>query len=259
MDIIVIFSMLLLAHASAWFLISFVKKRNDVADVAWGLGFLLFTWASFVLFYPAGLRGLLASLLVSVWSLRLAWHIAERHKGKPEDFRYAVWRNDWGKWFYLRSYVQIYLLQGFLSLVVVLPVLFINAGAGISVTWLDILGFLVWALGFYFEVVGDRELTHFIKNPANKGRLMQEGLWAWTRHPNYFGEVTQWWGLYLVALSVPWGWVSIVGPATITFLILKVSGIPMLEKKMAENPEFLSYKERVSVFIPLPPRKPKSL
>jgi steroid 5-alpha reductase family enzyme len=148
----------------------------------------------------------------------------------------------------------VYLLQGFFLFLIVLPVLLINKSAGISLGILDVLGVIVWVVGFYFEAMGDVQLARFIKNHANKGKLMQSGLWAYTRHPNYFGEVTQWWGLWLIALSVPNGWLGSIGPITITFLILKVSGIPMLEKKMAENPEFAEYKRRVSVFFPLLPR-----
>lgn len=239
-------------YMSLWFVVSLVKKRNDVADVAWGLGFVLVTWVSFFLSDDSGARGLLAGLLVSVWGVRLAWHIHTRNKGKTEDYRYLAWRKEWGKWFYIRSYVQVYLLQGILLFLIVIPVLFINKNAGGSLGLLDFVGVAVWLLGFYFEVVGDAQLARFIKDPTNKGKLMQSGLWAYTRHPNYFGEVTQWWGIWLIALSVPNGLLAIIGPLTITMLILKVSGIPMLEKKMAEHPDFAEYKRTVSVFIPLP-------
>lgn len=247
--------LVLLIYMSLWFVVSLLKKRNDVADVAWGLGFVLLSWVSFFLSGAGGLRGLIVCLLVSVWGLRLARHIHRRNKGKPEDYRYQQWRKDWGKWFYLRSYFQVYFLQGVLLFVIVLPVLMINRNVGSAIGWLDFIGIAVWLWGFYFEAVGDAQLARFIKNPANKGQLMQTGLWAYTRHPNYFGEVTQWWGIWLVALSIPWGLFSVVGPFTITFLILKVSGIPMLEKKMAENPNFADYKKRVSKFIPLPPKR----
>lgn len=245
---------ILFAYMSLWFMVSLFKKRNDVADVAWGLGFVLMTWASFFLSGDFGIRGLLVGVLVSIWGLRLAWHIYKRNKGKAEDYRYLAWRKEWGKWFYIRSYFQVYLLQGAFLFLIVLPVLLINKNTGADLGLLDFLGVVVWLFGFYFEAVGDAQLSWFIKNPANKGKLMQSGLWAYTRHPNYFGEVTQWWGLWLVALSVSNGWIGIIGPITITFLILKVSGIPMLEKKMAENPGFAEYKRRVSVFIPLPPK-----
>jgi steroid 5-alpha reductase family enzyme len=112
----------------------------------------------------------------------------------------------------------------------------------------------VWLIGFYFESVGDAQLALFIQNPTNKGKLMQTGLWAYSRHPNYFGEVTQWWGIWLIALTTPWGIVTVVGPLMITFLILFVSGVPLLEKKMETHQDFAAYKKRVSVFLPLPPR-----
>jgi steroid 5-alpha reductase family enzyme len=237
-----------------WFILSLIKKRNDVADVAWGIGFVLMTWASFFLSDDSGTRGLLVGILVSIWGVRLAWHIHSRNKGKPEDYRYLAWRKEWGKWFYPRSYLQVYLLQGAFLFLVVSPVLIINKSSGAELSVLDALGVMVWLIGFYFESVGDAQLARFIKNPENKGKLMQSGLWAYTRHPNYFGEVTQWWGIFLIALSAPSGWIGIIGPLTITFLILKVSGIPMLEKKMEANPEFAEYKRKTSMFIPMPRR-----
>lgn len=244
--------LILFGYMSLWFLFSLFKKRNDVADVAWGLGFVLLAWVSFYLSGASGARELIVSLLVSVWGLRLAWHIYKRNKGKLEDYRYQKWRIDWGRWFYLRSYFQVYLLQGALLFLIVLPVLVINKNFGSLLGVFDFVGVAVWLIGFYFEAVGDAELARFIKNPENKGKLLQSGLWAYTRHPNYFGEVVQWWGIWLVALSVPGGVFTIIGPLTITFLILKVSGIPMLEKKMEEHPDFAEYKRRTSMFIPLP-------
>jgi len=246
--------LILFAYMSLWFVFSLLKKRNDVADVAWGGGFVLMTWASYFISDSSGIRGVLVGILVSVWGLRLAWHIHTRNMGKQEDYRYLAWRKEWGKWFYIRSFFQVYLLQGTFLFLISLPVLLINKDSGDGLGLLDIFGIAVWLFGFYFESVGDAQLARFIKNPANKGKLMQSGLWAYTRHPNYFGEVAQWWGIWLLALSVPNGWLGIIGPITITFLILKVSGIPMLEKKMEENPEFAEYKRRVSVFIPAPPK-----
>lgn len=247
--------LLLFAYMSLWFVASLLKKRNDVADVAWGLGFVLMTWVSYFISDEPGVRGMLVGTLVSIWGLRLAWHIHTRNKGKAEDYRYLAWRKEWGTWFYIRSYFQVYLLQGLFLFFIVTPVLLINKSVGAGLGILDFVGVVIWLVGFYFEAVGDAQLAQFIKNPENKGKLMQSGLWAYTRHPNYFGEVTQWWGLGLIALSVPHGFIGLIGPITITFLILKVSGIPMLEKKMEENPEFAKYKKSVSVFIPMLPKK----
>lgn len=255
MSYFLILAEVLFAYMTFWFVVSLLFKRNDVADVAWGLGFVLMAWTSFFLSSGLDIRGLLVCVLVSIWGLRLALHIYNRNKGKAEDYRYLAWRREWGNWFYLRSYLQVYLLQGFFLFLIVLPVLLINASTGPVLSALDAVGVAVWLVGFYFESVGDAQLARFIKNPENKGKLMQSGLWAYTRHPNYFGEATQWWGIWLIALSVPNGWMGVIGPITITFLLLKVSGIPLLEKKMAENPAFAEYKRRVSIFLPLPPKR----
>lgn len=245
-------ALILFAYMSLWFIVSLIKKRNDVADVAWGLGFVLMAWVSFYFLETSNIRGVLVVILVSIWGLRLAWHIYTRNKGKAEDYRYLAWRKEWGKWFYIRSYLQVYLLQGVLLFTIVFPVLVINKNLGSTLGVLDFVGVAVWLFGFYFESVGDLQLSSFMKNSANKGKLMQSGLWAYTRHPNYFGEVTQWWGIWLIAALVPGGIFSVIGPLVITFLILKVSGIPMLEKKMAEHPDFAEYKRKTSMFIPLP-------
>lgn len=242
-------------YMNVWFVLSLYKKRNDLADVAWGLGFVFLSWLSFFIFQPGGLWVLVVNFFVTVWGIRLAWHICRRNIRKNEDYRYKQWRQDWGKWFYFRSYVQIYILQGFLMFIIFLPVLLVNRSGLFGLSVLGFLGVAVWVLGFSFEAVGDFQLERFISDKKNKGQLMQSGLWAYTRHPNYFGEVCQWWGIWIIALSVPGGLISVLSPITITFLILVVSGIPMLEKKMSQHPDFSDYKKRTSVFIPLPRKK----
>jgi steroid 5-alpha reductase family enzyme len=243
-----------LLYMTVWFLVSLLRQRNDVADVAWGLGFILAAVVSLVagdLYAP---RAMLVSLLVLVWGIRLAAHIHTRNRGKGEDPRYKQWREEWGKSFYLRSFLQVFLLQGILLVAVAAPVIAVNGSPSSPFTWLDALGCMIWLTGISFEAIGDWQLLRFIRDPANKGRLMTCGLWRYTRHPNYFGEVTLWWGIYLIALSVPHGWMTVVGPLTITLLILKVSGIPMLEKSYEGRHDFQEYKRRTSAFFPLPPR-----
>jgi len=248
-------ALMLWGYMTLWFLISLIMKRNDVADVAWGLGFVLLAWTSFFLSGRSGMRGVLAGMLVSIWGLRLAWHIHMRHRGKAEDFRYLAWRREWGMWFYPRSYAQVYLLQGALLFLVALPVLMINRNTGDSFSLINGIGVIVWLIGFLFESVGDAELARFSRDQRNRGKILQSGLWRYSRHPNYFGEVVLWWGIWLMAAGVPGSSFSIVGPLTITYLILKVSGIPMLEKKMVENAEFADYKRRTNMFIPWPPKR----
>ena len=255
MNYFLLFAGILLVYMSFWFVFSLVKKRNDVADVAWGLGFVLLAWASLFLSDNFQVRSVLVTALVSIWGLRLAYHISRRHRGGGEDYRYLNYRRSWGKWFYIRSYFQIYILQGFFLFLIASPVMIINIFSGSGLGLLDLVGLLVWVIGFSFESIGDAQLARFIKDPANKGKLMMSGLWKYSRHPNYFGEVLQWWGIWLIALSVPYGAWGILGPLTISYLILKVSGIPMLEEKLSEHPDFKDYKERVSVFFPWPPKR----
>ncbi|MGM0438908.1 MAG: DUF1295 domain-containing protein [Patescibacteria group bacterium] len=245
----------LLTYMSFLFLISLIKKRNDVADIGWGLGFVLLAWISFYFSYQAvgfSFRSIIVSAMITLWGFRLAGHIYLRNKGKEEDYRYKKWREEWGKWFYLRSYGQVYILQGILLFTISLPVLFINKNTGVALEFLDVIAILIWLVGFFFEVVSDYQLKKFIDDP-NKSGIMEEGLWKYSRHPNYFGEVAGWWGIWLLAASAG-GWWTIISPITITLLILKISGIPLLEEKLSKRDGFEEYKQRVSKFIPLPPK-----
>lgn len=237
-----------------WFLFSTIRQRNDVADIAWGIGFVLVSYFSF---FKNGLsfdRELLVTILVTVWAIRLSTHIYLRNRNKSEDYRYMAWRKEWGKWFYLRSFLQVFLLQGMLLLVVVSPVIITNIYRGNNLSLIDLIGFVVWVIGFFFEAIGDYQLSEFIKI-KKKGQILQSGLWQYSRHPNYFGEVAQWWGIGIIALSVPYGYLGLIGPLTITYLITQVSGIPLLEKKYKDNPDFEVYKKKTSIFFPLPPKK----
>lgn len=251
-------AVLVAAYMTVWFVVAQIKKDNSIADIAWGLGFVLV--AVFTFFRRSSLAlPLLATALVVVWGLRLAVHIGLRNRKRGEDPRYAKWRRDWGRAFLWRSYLQVFLLQGFFLLVISSPVVLINAGRGASPSrgfpWV-LAGLLVWIVGFLFEAVGDAQLARFKKDPANKGRIMDQGLWRYSRHPNYFGESLMWWGLFVIALEAPYGWATIASPLLITLLLVKVSGVPMLERRYAGNPEFQAYARRTSAFFPRPPRRP---
>ena len=243
-----------LLYMTGWFIASRVRGRNDIADVAWGLGFILAALVSLVAAGEYSARGLLVTGLVIIWGIRLALHIHIRNRGKGEDPRYRKWREEWGRWFALRSFLQVFMLQGVLLVLVAAPVIFVTAAPAAPFTWIDGLGLLVWLAGFVFEAGGDLQLSRFLRDPANRGKLMTGGLWRYSRHPNYFGEVTLWWGIWLIAAAVPRGWTTVIGPLAITFLILKVSGIPMLEERYEGRADFQEYKSRTSAFFPLPPR-----
>lgn len=241
-----------LVYVTTWFIVSLMLKRNDVADIAWGLGIALVGMTAFVLAPSARLETMAA--LVLFWGLRLSYHIYKRVASHTEeDYRYAAWRKEW-KHFYLRSYGQVFLLQGFLMVVVGYSLVHVSAIPPTPLTWLDGVALLVWLIGFALEVIGDRQLKAFIAGKPEQGAVLNIGLWRYSRHPNYFGEVMQWWGIWLFALSVPYGWAAIVSPLAITFLILKVSGVPMLESKLMQNPTYRAYAKRTSVLVPLPPR-----
>jgi steroid 5-alpha reductase family enzyme len=222
-----------------WYIFSLLKKRDDIADIAWGLGFILVTLFNLIL--NPGTKLFISLFLISIWGTRLALHIYQRNKNKKEDYRYQAFKSN--------PYFKVFITQGFFMFLISLPV--INSLG--FLTYFNYLGILIWIIGFYFESTADKQLKDFLKNPKNKGKIMQSGLWAYSRHPNYFGEVTMWWGIWLLNLASNW-W-TIVGPLTITYLILKVSGVPLLKKKYEGNKEFEDYKKRVSVFFPRFPKK----
>jgi len=244
----------ILIYMLLWFIVSLVLKRNDVADVAWGGGFIMAAFASLAAHGEMTPRAVLVASLVIIWGLRLALHIGLRNRGKSEDARYRKWREEWGRHVALRSFFQIYILQGFLLLVISIPVIRVITAPDAPLTFLDLLGAAVWLIGFLFEAIADLQLLRFKKDPAHRGKVIMTGLWRYSRHPNYFGEVTLWWGIYIIALALPNGWMTIIGPITITILILGVSGIPMLEKKYEGNAAFDEYKHRTSAFFPWLPK-----
>ncbi len=238
-----------------WFTIALWRKRNDIADIVWGLGFVVAVGCALLFSQTLDVRPFLVSILVFIWGGRLAIRIFLRNLGKYEDARYRAWREEWGDHFILRTFLQVFMLQGVLILIISIPVLLIIISDNPPLNFLDYLGTAIWITGFVFEAVGDYQLDRFTRDPGNRGKIMKYGLWRYSRHPNYFGEVLLWWGIFCIALSVENGWLTIIGPATITFLILKVSGIPLAEKRLLRKDEFQQYMKTTSVFFPMPPKK----
>jgi len=240
---------------TTFFIIAQIIKNNSIVDIGWGIGFIAITLFTFFFSGDITLKSMLVTLLVLIWGSRLSYHILKRNWGKPEDFRYAKWRNEWGKWLLIRGFFQIFMLQGLLMLIIASPIIYINYSHRTGLYFLDYLGAAIWITGFLFESIGDYQLAQFIRKPENKGEIMKYGLWKYTRHPNYFGEATMWWGIYIIALSLPNGFWFIISPLTITFLLLYVSGVPMLEKKFADNPKFQEYARATPKFFPWFPKK----
>lgn len=247
---------LLLAFMTLVFVLALRRRDNSIVDIAYGPAFVLVGWSAFLFDGTNHPRTLLLLSLVSLWGLRLAGHIYLRKRGEQgEDFRYRKWRQEWGAAAVRRSFLQIFMLQGLVVFVVALPLLLVIRHPGGALGALDLLGLLLWLIGFGFEAIGDGQLLAFKKQPGHQGRIMQSGLWRYSRHPNYFGEATLWWGVWLIALGSPYGALAVLSPLLIGFLLLKVSGIPMLESKYAENPEFLAYRQRTNAFFPWFPKR----
>lgn len=247
--------------ALGW-LLSVRLRDVSIVDVMWGPGFALVvavaTWVG------AGdpARKLLVLVLVGLWGLRLAFHIFLRNHGKGEDYRYRAMRERQGPRFVWLSAITIFGLQGALLLFIALPLILATsrtAGTGTGTAGLglvDLAGCALFVLGFFFEAVGDAQLARFKADPANRGKVCDVGLWRYSRHPNYFGDATLWWGLYLIACAVPGGAWTIASPLLMTVLLLKVSGVALLERGLASTkPGYADYVARTSPFVPWFPRR----
>ena len=247
--------LLAVAAMSVVWLISLRLRDASIVDVFWGAGFAIL--AIFYAVMTDGLyaRQLLITTLVVIWGTRLSIHIFWRNVGKPEDPRYAAWRVAGGKSFWFKSYFKVFLLQGVLMWLIAMPLLVAQASPTPErLTVLDGLGAAVWAIGFLFESVGDAQLSRFKADPANRGKVLQSGLWRYTRHPNYFGDAVVWWGYFLIALAVPGGAWTIFSPLLMTFLLMRVSGVTLLEKGLKQSkPGYAEYVARTSAFFPRRP------
>jgi steroid 5-alpha reductase family enzyme len=242
--------MLALWCVSVW------RRDASIVDIFWGAGFVVVAWTTRLVADGSDARGWLLAALTTVWGLRLAGYLAWRNLGKGEDFRYQAMRRRHGSRFPLVSLYLVFGLQGVLMWVVSLPV---QAGqvpaTPDGLIWLDLVGIGFWAVGLFFETVGDLQLARFKKDPAAKGKVMDRGLWRYTRHPNYFGDFMVWWGLFLVALATGDAWWTVIGPVVMSVLLIRVSGAALLEKSLKNRRAgYDEYVRRTSAFFPRPPR-----
>ena len=237
--------------------LSLLLKDASIVDIFWGLAGTLAAWTALIVSGAESFRSLLLAGIVTIWGLRLALHIGVRNIGHPEDRRYQEFRRKSPIPFWIFSLFQVFLLQCVIMWLLSMPVTAaVSADTNYELYWLDFLGIAIFAIGFLFEAIGDWQLLHFQRNPANEGTVLDSGLWQYTRHPNYFGESLVWWGTFIVALAAGAPWWTILSPIMITFFLLKVSGVSMLERTIDERrPEYAEYKRRTSAFFPLPPKK----
>jgi steroid 5-alpha reductase family enzyme len=235
-----------------------LKIQNvTIVDSLWGFGFVLIAWITFYLSEGFAGRRALIAILVTAWGIRLSVYLTMRNWKVGEDPRYGKWRKKSGERFWLVSFFKVFLLQAVFmwSVSLVLQTGQI-ASYPDSFGWMDLLGAFVWCLGFFFEVVGDHQLARFKADPANKRRVMDRGLWAYSRHPNYFGEFLVWWGFFIITLSTPNSWWTIISPVIITAVLLKMTGIPLTEETIIKNrPGYKDYIRRTNAFVPWFPKE----
>jgi len=244
----------LLAAVLSW-LISLVRQDVSIVDTLWPLMFIIAALVYSAAIPSPGPRTTLLLILVNLWALRLAGYITWRNWGEPEDRRYQEIRRRNEPNFAYNSLYLVFGLQAFLAWIISLPLLG-GITAQSPVGLLDGVGVLLWLTGMAFEAGGDCQLARFKADPANRGQVMDRGLWRYTRHPNYFGDFCVWWGFYLIALAGG-AWWSIVSPLLMSFFLLKVSGVALLEKDIGERrPAYRDYRARTNAFFPGPPRKP---
>lgn len=235
--------------------VSLVVRNASIVDVVWGCGFVAVAWAVLVTTDGNGARRALIVAMTTVWGVRLAAYLRWRNHGRGEDFRYRAMRRRHGDRFPLLSLTHVFALQGALMWIVSLPIqlgLAADAGGPGVLSWI---GLGVWSVGFVFESVGDLQLARFRRTRTSDDEVMDRGLWRYTRHPNYFGDACVWWGIALVAAETGVGAIGVVGAVVMTVLLLRYSGVPILERSLRRRrPAYAAYAERTSAFVPRPPR-----
>ena len=255
-DAMLVAAITILCIMVATWLLSLILKNASIVDIVWGLGFAITSWVLAITIDGDNTRQILLAVMVGSWGLRLGGYLAKRNIGHGEDWRYKAMRKKKGARFGLISLVTVFGLQGVLMWVVSLPVMFGNSDATPGVGPLAVIGVMVWAVGLSFEAVGDWQLVQFKKDPNNAGKVMQTGLWSLTRHPNYFGDALLWWGIGIVGAETGSGVIGFIGPVVMTVFLLRVSGVPMLERSLMKRREgYAEYAARTSSFIPRPPKR----
>ena len=237
-------------------LVSLAIKNSSIVDIFWGTGFVITNWAAaWINPTEFSAREFLLGVLVTLWGLRLSVYIFSRNHGQPEDFRYAAWRAEAGAAWWWRSFFKVFLLQGVILWIVAAPLIAVQTAGVSALKCTDFTGAALWLVGFIFEAGGDWQLARFKADPANKGKLLTTGFWSVTRHPNYFGDAAQWWGFYLIALASG-AWWTVFSPLLMTYLLMKVSGVAMLERTLTRTkPGYEEYMARTSEFFPWFPKK----
>lgn len=242
----------LITYLVIMFLITHIKKDMYIGNLTWQGGVLLLTLYSFCAQIPWAVttRKILMSSLIFLWAISRSIYLYLRYQ-KRADPSFLKWQESWGRLHFLATFVWVVILQGTLMLVMSFPSVMVNqSDTGYQLNQLDIIGLIIWLVGFSFQTVGDYQLYRFLKNPNNSEKIMDQGLWKYSRHPDFLGEIAMWWGIYMITLSCFDGFWTIIAPLTITILLRFVTGIPCAERIFKNNPDYEAYKKRTNMLIP---------
>lgn len=248
--IILVAAIIIFAYMALFYIIALLLKNNSVVDIGWGLGFITLISILHIFFPVLYIRKILITFLIVLWGFRLAAFVFARNIGKTEDSNYARFCEKWGKRFFLFLFFKVFILYGLIMLIMAYPIILVFNSDPSVLTIYDIIGVMLFIFGFLFESISDYQLAKFKSKPENNGKLMINGLWKYSRHPNYFGEVVLWWGLFFIALSSNYGWTGIISPLLITIILTCIYGIPSLEKKFKGREDWEAYKAKTPKFFP---------
>jgi steroid 5-alpha reductase family enzyme len=235
------------------YFISRIINRVDIIDIGWGIGFLIIAVLALIFSDKFYFKQIILLTMIFIWSMRLSIYLFLRIKqSSEEDHRYQEFRKSWKGNFKIQSYFKIFIFQGILILLISLPILIVNSSPSKTFNLIDFFGVSIWFIGFVIESISDYQLASFKKQKSNKGKIMNKGLWKFSRHPNYFGEILLWWGIFLLTLTNAGWYIALISPLLISYLIIKVSGIPLAEKSLKQKDGFKEYASKTSILIPLP-------
>lgn len=237
-----------MGYFTLFFIVGTIIKNNSIVDIGWGFGFVLTSWILFFVFGNYSLTSILVNSMISLWGLRLFYHILRRNLFEKEDFRYAAWRKAWGKWVIPRAFLQVFMLQGIFQYMIGSVSFYLNTNDE-PFQVVSIVGIVLWIIGYYYQVRGDKELKNHLASSETRGTLLKTGLWAQTRHPNYFGEAFMWWGIFVFGVLNNVPVYFIVSPLTITIILYFIS-TQLLERKMEEKEGWKDYASKTPMFFP---------
>src|SRR5690554_4574358 len=253
--------LILLAYFMLWYIVAQIKNNNGLVDIAWGMGIVVSAISSLIIGGMYSITGLIVTALSLIWGVRLSGYLFKRNFNKPEDFRYQNFKTKWRTNLRLKALIYVFLTQSVFSYIIAIPIILTNLipneTFGTTSIIVASIGILLFFIGFVFEVLADHSLAKFKSDPNNKGKIMKKNVWRVSRHPNYFGEATLWWGIGIASIASMnlYSLIGLISPLIMTYLLVFVSGIPLLEKKYKDNKDYQVYAKQTSIFFPMPPKK----